>query len=367
MHFKKEVKCLYSSFTIFFVKVFLIVLLCSMVLSALIVFLARRNQWFLNQHDLVGVQKFHHQPTPHVGGLSVFLSFFSGSFLLSPDLQGIVLPILLVSSPVFLIGLVEDLSAKVSPMIRLIFIFLALIVSFFYLKIGVFSLGFAWVDGLLSYPLIGLIFTLLVVGGAVNALNVIDGYNGLMSGYALLTLGAMSIVAYHLDDFVILQLNLLFFASIAGFFLLNFPLGKIFMGDGGAYFIGFMLSMIGLIFVDRHDVLSNWFVLALLMYPMYELLFSIYRKKVIHKTLASQPDGYHLHMLIHKAVVSRNPKNTKLMNNSITSPFLWLISLVSIVPAVFWYDDKIMLIGWACIFMLVYTVVYRQIYKSLST
>ena len=348
-------------------KVFLIVLLCSIALSTLIVFLARRNQWFLTQHDLVGVQKFHHQPTPHVGGLSVFLSFFFGSFLLPPDLQNIAMPIFLVSSPVFLIGLIEDLSAKVSPLTRLIFIFLALIVSFFYLKIGVFSLGFVWTDSLLAYPLIGLAFTLLVVGGAVNALNVIDGYNGLMSGYALLALSSMSIVAYHLEDFAILQLNLLFFASIAGFFLLNFPLGKIFMGDGGAYFIGFMLSMIGLIFVDRHDVLSNWFVLALLMYPMYELLFSIYRKKIIHKTLASQPDGYHLHMLIHKAVVARNPKSTKLMNNSMTSPFLWLISLVSIVPAVVWHDDKIMLIGWACVFMMVYTAIYHQIYKSQST
>jgi len=65
--------------------------------------------------------------------------------------------------------------------------------------------------------------------------------------------------------------------------------------------------------------------------------------------------------LIYKAIVSRNPKGSKTMSNSMTSPYLWALSLVGVVPAMFWYDDKMMLIGWACIFMVVYTIVYRQI------
>jgi UDP-N-acetylmuramyl pentapeptide phosphotransferase/UDP-N-acetylglucosamine-1-phosphate transferase len=342
------------------VKVFLIILLCSIILSTLIVILAHQKQWFLNQHDLVGVQKFHYQPIPHVGGLSVFLSFCVGYFLL-PNVQVVVLQLLLVSTPVLIIGLIEDFSTKVSPLWRLIVIFISLSVSFFYLGIGVHSLGFAWIDSLLSYSLISLVFTLLVVGGAVNALNVIDGYNGLMSGYALLASTAMTFVAYQLGDDLIVQLNLLLIASIAGLFLLNFPFGKIFMGDGGAYFIGFIFSMIGLVFVDRHNELSNWFVLGLLMYPMYELLFSIYRKKIINKTLASQPDAYHLHMLIHKAVARRHPESSRVLNNSMTSPFLWMLSLTSIVPAVIWYDNKVALIVLSCFFMTMYTMIYRWI------
>jgi len=341
--------------------VFLITLLFSIVFSIFIVALAHKKQWFLNQHDLVGVQKFHHEPTPHVGGLAVFLSFVLGSFLLPVEVQRVLHPVLLVSSPVFIIGLIEDFSAKVSPLWRLLFIFLSLSISFFYLDIGVRSLGFDWIDALLSYPIIGLAFTLLVVGGAVNALNVIDGYNGLMSGYAMLVSMAMAIVAYQLGDDLIVQLNLLLIMSLLGFFLLNFPFGKLFMGDGGAYFVGFMLSMIGLVFVSRHNEISNWFVLGLLMYPMYELLFSIYRKKVIEGTFASQPDGFHLHMLVHRLVVVNSPKANKAMDNSKTSPFFWLLSLVSIVPTVFWYDDKLALIGWACMFMVVYTIIYFYI------
>ena len=340
---------------------FLTTFILSLVFSALIVILAHKKQWFLNQHDLAGVQKFHHKPTPHVGGLAIFLSFVLGSFLLPVEVQRVLQPILLVSVPVFIIGLIEDFSAKLSPLWRLLFIFLSLSAGFFYLGIGVHSLSFDWIDTLLSYPIIGLAFTLLVVGGAVNALNVIDGYNGLMSGYAILVSTAMAIVAHQLGDDLIVQLNLLLIMSLLGFFLLNFPFGKLFMGDGGAYFVGFMLSMIGLAFVSRHDEISNWFVLGLLMYPMYELLFSIYRKKVIEGTLASQPDGFHLHMLVHRLVVVNSPKANKAMDNSKTSPFFWLLSLVSIVPTVFWYDDKLALIGWACMFMVVYTIIYFYI------
>jgi len=342
-------------------QVFLAAFALSLLLSALIVLLANKRQWFLNCHDSIGVQKFHYKPTPHVGGLAIFLSISIMVIFLPYDMQDSLIPILLVAAPIFLIGLVEDLSSKVTPLIRLMFIFIALSTSFFYLKIGVFSLGFPWVDGLLSYPIIGLAFTLLVVGGAVNALNIIDGYNGLMSGYAILASAAMAIVAYQLNDDLIVQLNLLLIASLFGFFLLNFPFGKLFMGDGGAYFVGFMLSMIGLVFVSRHDEISNWFVLGLLMYPMYELLFSIYRKKVIEGTLASQPDGFHLHMLVHRLVVVNSPKANKAMDNSKTSPFFWLLSLVSIIPTVFWYDDKLALIGWACMFMVVYTIIYFYI------
>ena len=346
---------------------FLITLLFSIVLSILIVVLAHKKQWFLNQHDLDGVQKFHHEPTPHVGGLAVFLSFVLGSFLLPIEAQRVLQPILIVSAPVFIIGLIEDFSAKVSPLWRLLFIFLSLSVSFFYLNVGVYSLSFDWIDALLSYPIIGLLFTLLVVGGAVNALNVIDGYNGLMSGYAILVSIAMAVVAHQLGDALIVQLNLLLIMSLLGFFLLNFPFGKLFMGDGGAYFIGFMLSMIGLVFVSRHDELSNWFVLGLLMYPMYELLFSVYRKRVINGTPASQPDGFHLHMLVHKLIVTNSPKASKIMNNSQTSPFFWLLSLVSIIPTVLWYNDKLALIGWACMFMVVYTIIYFYISSRVRT
>ncbi|KAA0443633.1 MAG: glycosyltransferase [Candidatus Thioglobus sp.] len=344
-------------------QIFLITFILSFVFSAVIVIIANKHGWFLNQHDFVGVQKFHQHPTPHIGGLAVFLSFAFANYLLPSEASMVLAPILLVAVPVFIVGLAEDFSTKISPLWRLIVVFISLSASFFYLGIGVDSLGFGWTDELLSYPLIGLAFTLLVVGGSVNSVNVIDGYNGLMAGYGILASLAMFFVAYQLGDVVIMQLNLLLIASMLGFFLLNFPLGKIFMGDGGAYFIGFMLSMIGLVFVERHAELSNWFVLLLLMYPMYELLYSIYRRRIINGTPASQPDGQHLHMLVYKQVSINNLQQSKVANNSKTSPYLWMLSLFSIIPAIFYYDNKLALIASACAFMLIYTGIYRYFNK----
>jgi UDP-N-acetylmuramyl pentapeptide phosphotransferase/UDP-N-acetylglucosamine-1-phosphate transferase len=131
------------------------------------------------------------------------------------------------------------------------------------------------------------------------------------------------------------------------------------MGDGGAYFVGFMLAIIGLILVDRHEELSNWFVLLIFIYPMYELLYSIYRRKVIHKTDASQPDAEHLHSLVYKKLISYDRfKHNKLACNSLTSPLMWSLSLVGIIPAVIWHDNQDVLIFCVFLFMAVYTIIY---------
>ena len=134
------------------------------------------------------------------------------------------------------------------------------------------------------------------------------------------------------------------------------------MGDGGAYFIGFMMAVIGLMLGNRNEEVSHWFILLLFIYPLYETSFSVYRKKIVRKTLPSQPDGYHLHMMLYKRLVKRKFfKNNKTMQNSMTSPFLWALSLVGIIPAVIWYDNQTMLIIWAFIFMIIYTIFYRRI------
>jgi len=240
---------------------------------------------------------------------------------------------------------------------------LSITIAFFYLDIGIRSLNFAWPDYLLSnFNFLSLLFTLLVVGGLINAINIIDGYNGLMAGYSVLALLAIAYVSHILGDGLVFQLSLTLTASLAGFFVFNFPLGKIFMGDGGAYFVGLMMAVIGLMLGIRNDEVSHWFVLLLFIYPLYETAFSIYRKAIVRGTSVSQPDGYHLHMLIYKRVVKcKKFKNNTVVCNSLTSPFLWVLSLFSIIPAVIWFNNQTMLIVWAFVFMLVYTIIYRRI------
>jgi UDP-N-acetylmuramyl pentapeptide phosphotransferase/UDP-N-acetylglucosamine-1-phosphate transferase len=331
----------------------------SLWLACYIIFLTKKNNTFRHSSDLQGVQNFHENPVARIGGIAIFTSVSTGMFLFGGQLE---LILWLASLPIFIAGLYEDLSARVSPLIRLVFAFMSITIVYLSLNVGIFSLGFERVDYLLSYSIVSLLFTLLVVGGSVNSLNIIDGFNGLLGGYSILAFLAISYVAHTLGDDEIFQLGLIFSASIFGFFVLNFPFGKIFMGDGGAYFIGFMLSTIGLILVDRHQELSNWFVLLIFIYPMYELLYSMYRRKMVNKVDATQPDAEHFHSLVYRKLISCDLfKHNKVICNSMTAPVMWLLSLVGIFPAIIWFDNQTMLIISAFVFMFIYTIIYKYI------
>jgi UDP-N-acetylmuramyl pentapeptide phosphotransferase/UDP-N-acetylglucosamine-1-phosphate transferase len=332
-------------------------------ISLVIIRLFQTKNWVASSiNDIQGVQNFHQNPTARLGGVVIFMGWSFGLWLLQES-SNFLLILLLTSLPVFTVGLIEDVTAKVPPMVRLISAFISITLAYLLLDIGLFSLGIELVDYLLSYYLVvSLLLTLVVVGGAVNSLNIIDGFNGLMSGYSILASLAIAYVSHSLGDDMVVQLSLILTVSIFGFFVFNFPFGKIFMGDGGAYFIGFILAIIGLMLVSRHKELSNWFVLLIFIYPMYELLYSIYRRKIIHKTDASQPDTDHLHSLIYRKLISCDRfKHDKVICNSMTSPFLWLLSLVGIVPAVIWYDNQTVLIISAFVFMFIYTIIYKYI------
>ena len=330
------------------------------VLTALIISLPKK--WTTNEFDTFGVQKFHETPVPHIGGALLFTGFFIGLWFL-PAAQEIRLLLLVASLPVFIAGIAEDCTRKIEPTLRMIAALLSITIAFFYLDIGIRSLNFAWPDYLLSnFNFLSLLFTLLVVGGLINAINIIDGYNGLMAGYSVLVLLAIAYVSNILGDGLVFQLSLTLIASLAGFFVFNFPLGKIFMGDGGAYFVGLMMAVIGLMLGIRNDEVSHWFVLLLFIYPLYETAFSIYRRKLLHKTDVSQPDANHLHSLIYRKLISCDRfKHNKVICNSMTAPVMWLLSLMGIIPAVIWFNNQTMLIVWAFVFMLVYTIIYRRI------
>ncbi len=340
---------------------FLVTFISAVLLTYLIIVFASKTKSLLKQEDLIGVQKFHSQPVARIGGIPVLISFFFGLLLYIE--RDTALLLLFVSIPVFFGGLIEDISSRVPPSLRMVATLVSIAAAFMFLDIRITFLGFTFIDSVLSsYIIVSLIFTLLVVGGLVNAINIIDGYNGLMAGYSMLVLLAIAYVANVLGDDLVVQLSLLLTSSLFGLFLFNFPFGRIFIGDGGAYFVGFMMAIIGLMLGIRNEEVSHWFVLLLFIYPLFETVFSIYRKRFVRRTSPSQPDGYHLHMLIYKRWIRcKWFKNNQTMCNSMTSPFLWALSLVGIVPAVIWYDNQIALILWAFVFMIIYTIIYRRI------
>jgi len=341
---------------------FSVIFVTSVLTSLFLLSSPLRFNRFLVKSNRFNVQNFHSGDVSRLGGVAVFIGLSIAIFLLN-SAQNFLFVLWVASLPVFLTGLYEDVSSNAPPVFRMFSSFVSIFLVFILLDIGVFSLGIEGVDYILSnYKLISLLFTLLVVSGAINAFNVIDGFNGLLGGYSILASIAIAYVAYIYGDILIMQLTLALAVSILGFFIFNFPFGRIFMGDGGAYFIGFVLSIVGLVLASRHKELSNWFILLVFIYPMYELLYSIYRRKFIHKTIAVQPDAEHLHSLIYRKLISCDRfKHNKAICNSATSPLLWLLSLTGIIPAIIWYDNQGALIISAFAFMFIYTAIYKYI------
>jgi UDP-GlcNAc:undecaprenyl-phosphate GlcNAc-1-phosphate transferase len=196
---------------------------------------------------------------------------------------------------------------------------------------------------------------MLFVGGAAHSLNIIDGYNGLASSYALCVLLAILVVAGQVQDIKLVYASAGAIAATLGFFVINFPSGRLFLGDSGAYLLGTVIAFLLTILVYRNPAVSPMFAAVLLVYPVWETLFSIYRKKVLRGTSPMQPDGVHLHMLIYKRLVRTNRPDVaqwrKIDMNSATTPYTLAMSAgTASLALAFWQDTgPLFLVFWGFI------------------
>jgi UDP-N-acetylmuramyl pentapeptide phosphotransferase/UDP-N-acetylglucosamine-1-phosphate transferase len=272
--------------------------------------------------------------------------------------------------PGFAFGLAEDLTKVISPRWRLVFTAVSA-------GLGVWLLG-AWVartaipgiDTLLQYTPFAIVLTIFAVTGVANAINIIDGFNGLASLCVLMMVLALAYVAFQVNDSFVFTASLIVAGSILGFFVWNFPAGMIFLGDGGAYLLGILLAELAVVLVHRNADVSPMFILLLCFYPIFETVFSIYRKKFLRGMSPGVPDGIHLHMLIYKRLmrwaVGSTSERRRLNRNSMTSPYLWLLCLMSVIPAVLWWNSTPVLTAFLFLFMTIYLLLYWSIVRFRS-
>ncbi|EUC14732.1 glycosyl transferase family 4 [Burkholderia sp. BT03] len=225
----------------------------------------------------------------------------------------------------------------VSPLARLVATMVAAALAYCVLGIAVTRISVPPLDFLLSYAAISCAVTVLAVAALANAINIIDGFNGLASMVAFMKFASLAYVAFQVHDPIVLSASLIMMGAVMGFFIWNFPTSLIFLGDGGAYFIGFMLGELSIMIVMRNRDVSAWYPVLLFMYPIFETCFSIYRKKFIRGMSPGIPDGVHLHILVYKrlmrwAVGARTARELT-RRNSLTSPYLWLLCLIAVIRA----------------------------------
>ncbi|GAB5045774.1 MraY family glycosyltransferase [Thermodesulfovibrio sp. TK110] len=315
-----------------------------------------------------GVQKFHSWQVSRTGGFAIFLSLIFvciSFFIAGKDFSHKFLSVILSCIPVFIGGFIEDLTKRVSAKIRLAFAFLSGILACFLLDANLLRIDIPYFDdALMKSHIFSILFTAFALTGVSNAINIIDGFNGLASGVSILVFLSYAYVSFLAGDSFLLYLNLCIFASLMGFFLWNYPFGKIFLGDGGAYTMGFLAGLTGVLLVNNHSQVSAWFPFLLLLYPIWETVFSIWRRKFAHSLSPFKPDSVHLHTLIYRRVV--RPKFRKItirLRNSLTSPYLWIMQTLCTIPALLFWRDKILLILSCIAFAVFYIWLYFRIIK----
>lgn len=233
----------------------------------------------------------HKIDVPRMGGYAIYISSIIGMVIfLKTDPQ--INAILIASFLVFMIGLfddVHDLSPKTKLFVELIAALIVILYGNIYLK------GFDFLPANWP-PLIPGAITVLWIVGITNAINLIDGLDGLSSGISIIVLFTISITSLTSGRTDIASLSLVLAGSIMGFLFYNFHPAKIFLGDCGALYIGFMISVISLLGFGYN--VSTFFTLGapivVLMVPIMDTLIAIIRRKVNHKKF-SEADKAHLH------------------------------------------------------------------------
>jgi UDP-GlcNAc:undecaprenyl-phosphate GlcNAc-1-phosphate transferase len=325
-----------------------------------------------SDHDLSGPQKFHTHAVPRIGGVGIFLALVISAWIshsiLSLERGLLLLQICMCALPAFAIGLIEDLTKKMGVKIRLIATAVSACMGIYFLNILITKIQIPGVDWALSISVIAIIFTVIAVTGLANAYNIIDGFNGLASMVAIISLLAIGYVAFKANDPVLASICLIVIGAIGGFFIWNYPRGLIFLGDGGAYLIGYLIATLSILLVIRNPSVSPWFALLVNAYPIFETLFTIWRRRVHQGKNPGLPDGAHFHSLIYRRVirwaeVHESKEIKSYTKNAKTSPYLWLLSSLAVFPAIVWWQTTWILQCFALLFCVSYVMVYNAVVK----
>ncbi len=336
----------------------------SVILTGFVIRYQHLHNHMSGDHDFDGPQKFHTAITPRIGGIAIWMGMAIAilyQLIVNPDLGSLLLITLTASLPVVVAGIAEDLTKRIGVKIRLMAGFLSGLIFLFLFDITTMRFGLGVLDLWLNQPWFVVLFLVFGITGISNAYNIIDGFNGLASMVAIISALAITYVAFKVGDPLVLNLAFILIGAIAGFFLWNYPRGLIFLGDGGAYLIGFWIACLSILLVARNPSVSPWFAIMVNAYPIFETLFTIWRRSVHQGKNPGLPDGAHFHSLIYRRIMRwAHPGDQSYWANAKTSPYLWVLSSLGAIPALLWWDSTLALMISSVVFVLLYNLTYRQ-------
>lgn len=297
---------------------------------ALTIHLCRRwPRRLVRAGDVGAVQRAHDIPTPRIGGVAILVGIIASVVLAPSGIAERYFILSLTLLPVVVPGISEDLGLDVRPLWRLLGAAAASLAVIGFLEIWVSRTGIPGLDQVVQYAPVGILLTVFVATGICHAFNLLDGMNGLASGTAILIALALALISRMSGEMALAQLDLMLLAAIVGFFIFNYPGGRIFLGDGGAYVLGHVLVWFAFVLIIRVESFAPPALLLIFFWPVADTLLAIYRRSRSNRPVGA-PDRLHFHQLVMRALEIRflgrgrrnlaNPATTAVMLPFVAAP-----------------------------------------------
>ena len=342
-----------------FIKIFIVSIFFFLLTCLTIIFKNKLERFSSNYNT---IQKIHTDYVPPFGGMIIFISFYLYTYIFFDSASFFNnFSVLIPSIVIITIGLLEDIFNNIKHWFRLIIIFLSSLLYCFY-NSELPSVEF-WIIGDLinSNFIIQILFFSICLTALSNGFNMLDGMNGL-TGFTSLCIGIsiFSLIEIYNFNFFEKEILLVLLILILQFLFFNFPFGKIFLGDSGAYWLGW-INGIMILEIFRSNFLNSWCAVLILFYPSMEVIFSTMRK-LTSGTNPFLPDINHLHLKLYYLL--KGPIRRSSRFNSFTT--------VCLMP--FWFSPPFLFTTiqfkiefaylWLTLFVVLYLLFYYLIPKK---
>lgn len=289
-----------------FTTFYLLSLIGAFFLSLFLTPIVRRVAHKIGAVDNPNARRINKIPMPSAGGLAIYFSFSFIVLVILPKFVGNVmpdltyfeyaLPYILAGGVIIITGLIDDIK-EITPRQKTVGIVIATLIIWFGTNARLDSITFPFIglvnfNWWLSFPL-----TIIWIMALTNAVNLMDGLDGLVSGISIISLTTIGVVGYFFLGEINVYVSITIFvlvASILGFLPYNFNPAKIYLGDTGALFLGFMIAVISLQGLKNATFVAVLTPMLIFGVPITDTVFAMIRRKLNNQSITS-PDRMHLH------------------------------------------------------------------------
>ena len=279
----------------------------------------------------------HLRPTSRLGGVAVCVAIL---FIIFMSNENWHLQIAISALPIFIAGLLEDIGRPLKPGIRLAVGVLCAAMFIYFKRHYITDVGIEWGNVILSVTPIAIAFTIFCIVSLINALNFIDGINGLASGKTMIASFALMWLSNIYNEPNLTLLGTAIFSASLGLFMLNYPHGRIFLGDAGAYTLGFLLAVSLITIHSKHPEISAWSVLLIIFWPIADMGHSIFRRRR-HRLRPDRADYLHIHhVLMRGLIIFSDGLFSKEVANPLATAIILPIAALPVVLGVIFNDQN---------------------------